>query len=280
MHYPKLIHQNDSIDYQKILFERPISRLHARQIGVVAGRNTNLRELNKIHQIVGDFKYDICIVAEPELKKFGVPAELLLTTQNKKSIAYSNTDDAIEVVNNCNYSIIGLGFDGNSKMQLMIEKMIGSALSKLLIYQECLALFRTSPDILKDRIDDILIFDSIGMKKLVKHLGIEINTISDTSVLNTCNVLTTIARLQQSHIVYTQNNQIIVVSHRDVESVGVINFDNQFAKNPRDEYVAMFVSLLSDSAQTTDDFLHRALTAGYLLKKYLHSYDNFKDALK
>lgn len=280
MYYPKLIHQDDSIDYQKILFERPISRLQAKQIGVIAGRNTNIRELNKIYQIISDFKYNTHIIAEAELKRFGVPADVVLASQNKKSVAYTNTDDAIDVINDCNYSIIGLGFDGNSKMQLMLEKTIGSTLSTLLIYQECFSLFKTSPNILKERIDDILIFDYVGLTKMIKNLNIDVGPASDESILNICSVLTVLAKLQRSHIVYLKNNQIIIVNHRDIESVGIINIDSSVTKKIRDEYIAMFVSLLCYSNKVTDDFLQRSLTAGYLLKQYLSNYNNFKNALK
>lgn len=52
----ELVHQDDTIDYKKILFERPISRLHVKHIGIVVGKNVNLLKLNKMHKIVADFK--------------------------------------------------------------------------------------------------------------------------------------------------------------------------------------------------------------------------------
>lgn len=134
----ELIHQDDLIDYQKILFERPINRLHAKHIGIIACRNINLSKLSKIHQIINEFRYDMYIVSEPEIKELGVPSDIYLATHNKNSVVYSNSDDAIDILNYCNYSIIGMGFAGNSKMRLLskknsrFNKFITNNISKLL----------------------------------------------------------------------------------------------------------------------------------------------------
>jgi len=117
----ELVHQDDTIDYKKILFERPISRLHVKHIGIVVGKNVNLLKLNKMHKIVADFKYDQHIIADNVTKSLGIPAELFLSPQNKKSVGFQNPDTALDILSNCNYSIVGLGFDGSSKMQLFID---------------------------------------------------------------------------------------------------------------------------------------------------------------
>lgn len=276
----ELIHQDDSIDYQKILFERPINRLHAKHIGIIACRNINLSKLSKIHQIINEFRYDMYIVSEPEIKELGVPSDIYLATHNKNSVVYSNSDDAIDILNYCNYSIIGMGFAGNSKMRLLQEKIVDSTNSSLIIYPSCFSMFSTSPNILNDREGDLLISDYSGLVSLIKYLDLDADINPDSSILNIVQSLICVADSQKSHVVYFQRNQIIFVNYLDQESVGVINFDKQLVNKLVGEYLAILISLLCDSVQLEQSIVQRSLTAGYLMKKYLDDYSSFKNAIR
>lgn len=276
----ELIHQDDSIDYQKILFERPINRLHAKHIGIIACRNINLSKLSKIHQIINEFRYDMYIVSEPEIKELGVPSDIYLATHNKNSVVYSNSDDAIDILNNCNYSIIGMGFAGNSKMRLLQEKIVDSTNSSLIIYPSCFSMFSTSPNILNDREGDLLVSDYSSLVSLIKYLDLDTSINPDSSILNIVQSLICVADSQKSHVVYFQRNQIIFVNYLDQESVGVINFDKQLVNKLVGEYLAILISLLCDSAQLEQSIVQRSLTAGYLMKKYLDDYSSFKNAIR
>lgn len=276
----ELIHQDDTIDYQKILFERPINRLHAKHIGIIACRNISLSKLSKIHQIIGEFRYDMHIVSEPEIKELGVPSDIYLATHNKKSVVYGNSDDAIDILDNCNYSIIGMGFDGNSKMRLLQEKIVDTTKSSLIIYPSCFSMFSTSPNILDEREGDLLISDCGSLVNLIKYLDLNTSVNPNSSILSIVQSLVCLADSQRSHVVYFQKHQIIFVNYLNLERVGVINFDGQPINNLAGEYLAIFISLLCDSAQQSHSIVQRSLTAGYLLKKYLDGYSSFKNALK
>ncbi len=280
MYNIKLTIQDDSIDYQKILFERPISRLHTKHIGVIASRNIKISKLNNIYNIVNDFKHQIHVIAEPEIKQLGIPADLYLSSPNKKSVAYSNTDIAIEILNSCNFSILGIGYDQNSKMQLLLEEIFKSAHTSLAIYPKCLDMLKTSMEILQNREGEILLCNTDSITKLIKYLGLDIHINTGLSITKTAEILAVLAHNIRSNIVYFQKDQIIMADYLTPGSIGVINLDHQTATLPSEIFVAIFTSLLCDISDTQSDMMLRFLTSGYLLKKYLFDYNNFKSALK
>ena len=272
----KLVHQDDTIDYKTILFERPISRLYAKHIGTVVGKDVNLLNLNKLHRIIADFKYDQHIIADNATKSLGIPAELFLLPQNKKSIAFQNTDTALDVLSNCNYSIVGLGFDGSSKMQLFIEKMIESSNTVLVMYPKCVEIFKTSQDILNDRESDVIFCNLDSLKKMIKYLKMNDNFSTNYSVLNVARILSDISTKLKCNIVYYNDNQILLSNFLEPSLVGIINFDTKYTNRFMNEFVAIFVCLLCDSRNKKEDVVVRFLTAGYLLKIYIDSYSEFK----
>ena len=272
----KLVHQDDTIDYKTILFERPISRLHAKHIGIVVGKDVNLLNLNKLHKVITDFKYDQHIIADNTTKSLGIPAELFLSSQNKKSIAFQNTDTALDILSNCNYSIVGLGFDGSSKMQLFIEKMIEYSNTALVMYPKCIEIFKTSQDILNDREDDVIFCNLDSLKKMIKYLRIDNNFSTNYSVMSIASILADISKRLKCNIVFYNDNQILFSNFIESSLVGIINFDTKYINRFMNEFVAIFVCLLCDSRNKKEDVMVRFLTAGYLLKIYIDSYSEFK----
>ena len=276
----KLTIQDHSIDYQKILFERPISRLHTKHIGVIASRDIKISKLNNIFQIVNDFKPQIPVLAEPEIKQLGIPADLFLSSPNKKSVAYSNSDAAIEILSNCNLSILGIGFDQNSKMQLLFEEIFKSTHSTLVIYPKCLDMLKTSGEIFDNREGDILLCNNDSINKLIKHLGLDMYSHAGSSITKTAEILTVVANKIKGNLVFFQKDQILLSIYNAPGSIGVINLDNKSLSIPSEIFVAIFTSLLCDIPDIQRDIMLRFLTTGYLLKKYLNDYSNFKNALK
>lgn len=272
----KLVHQDDKVDYKKILFERPISKLYTKHIGIVVDKDVNLLKLNKLHKIIAEFKYDQHIITDNTTKSLGIPAELFLSPQNKKSIYFQNTDIALDILSNCNYSIVGVGFDGSSKMQLFIEKTIESSNTVLVLYPKCVELFKTSQDILNGREDDVIFCNLNSLKKMIKYLKINDNFSTNYSVLNIASILANISTRLKCNIVYYNDCQILFSSFVDPCLVGIINFDIKFINRFMNEFVAIFVCLLCDSRNEKEDIMVRFLTAGYLLKIYINSYSEFK----
>lgn len=275
----RLVHQNESIDYQKILFERPISRLHTKHIGLVVGKNVNLSKLNKIHRIITDFKYDQHIIADNAIKPLGIPAELFLSMLNKKSVTFQNTDIALDILDNCNYSIVGLGYDGSSKIHLFIEKIIESSNTTLILYPKCVELFKTTPDILATRERDILVCNFDSLNKMIKYLKISSGFNANPSVLNIASALTDISNRLKINIIYYHDNQAIFSEYLRPDIVGVINFDIKLIRQYMNELITIFICLLCDARGEDDDTIKRFLTAGYLLKIYINNYAEFKKQL-
>lgn len=275
-----LIHQDESIDYQKILFERPINRLHGGHIAIIASRKIDLSKLNKIHSIVAKFNNYIHIISEPQLKDLGIPSELLLTEKNTKSITYSNVDECIELLDECNYTFLGLGFDGASKTQLLFEQIINTSKTSLVLYPSCLTLFDSSPDILKNRKGDFLIFSSSSLVKYLKYFKFDLGVKPGSSIFNTTYIMQQIAKTQNVNMVFFDQSQVILVSCYDTTRAGVINFDNQNVQTKVSEFLSIFMNLLCDKPDISDSIIERFLTAGYLMKKYIDGNDSLESALR
>src|SRR5689334_14085333 len=116
----QLIHDDSNKIIQKILFERPISRLNARKIGLLAGRHAPLKKIHDIHGIVLALNHNITIVAESELKAAGVPAELYLAAGTKPALPFTNTDEALTVLQDCSYVVVGMDIEISSRLQLFL----------------------------------------------------------------------------------------------------------------------------------------------------------------
>ncbi len=275
----KLIHQDNSIDYQKILFERPIRKINTRKIGLVLGRNASLSKVNELYDIVLDFKHDIVLVCEPELRVNQLPADVFLESNTKKDIVYTNTDTAIQAIDNCNFSIVGIGFDKNSKMQLFIEKLIKSSAENLIFYPNCIDLFKTNLNTIGNRKADIYICNQNSLKKLISYHDVDTTYNNQASILNIVDNLIDVARKLKINLIYFNKQQYIFVSYLGLDSIGVINFDDIYCEAHIHQYVAILISLLCDTQDYSKDIIQRSLTAGYLLKKYLSNKDEYKSKI-
>ncbi|MBA3678683.1 hypothetical protein H0W80_00560 [Candidatus Saccharibacteria bacterium] len=275
-----IVRDDNTQVYNKILFERPISRVHARKIGLLAGKHASLKKVSDAYQIIGALNHDLTIVAEEELKEHNVPAEVYLYGSKKASNPYVNSDEALYSLENCNYVVAGMDIEINSRLQIFLEKFIKSRNAPIIFSTDSIALFKLSPKLLVVRTGDLFICNTKSLIELAEYTNAPVSFKENNGILNKLNLLQSLAQQLQAHIICIENYQVLSSSYTDSGRAGVVNI-----KNPQDIsidylYIPILTSLLCDVPNPEIDLLDRILTAGYLLRTSLASENDFIQKLK
>ncbi len=271
--------ENESL-YQKILFERPISRLQARKIGLLAGKHARLKKINDIHQIIQAMNHETIIVAEAELQTVGVPAEVYLHAGRKISDPFSNSDEAILALSECSYAVVGMDIEIGSRLQIFLEKCIVSRKAPVVFTSESIGLFKTSPQLVKSRAGDLYVCSTKSLIELANYLHVPISFKPNAGIYNKIGLLKELAKHLQAHIICVESYQILACSYSDTSKAAIVNINNPGHLTLDYLYTALLLGLLCDTANTNQDIMARILTAGYLLRKSLASENGFISGLK
>lgn len=275
-----LLRDDENSIYQKILFERPISRLQARRIGLLAGRHAQLKKINDIHQIILTMNHDVAIVAELDLKKIGVPAEIYLQPSKKITEPFSNSDEAIQLLLDCSYIVVGMDIEISSRLQIFLEKCINTRNSPIVFTSESIGLFKTSPNLTQNRKGDLYICSTKYLIELANYLDLTINFQPNAGIYNKIGLLKMLAEHLQAHIICVENYQVLSCSYTDTTKATVTNTKNS-SDIPIDYYfTAILLSLLCDVPNPESDIIQRILTAGYLLRNSLLTQKEFLKNLR
>lgn len=275
----KLLRDEESAKIKKILFERPISRLNSRSIGILAGRHAALKNINDMHAIISSLNHSQVIVAENDLKQHGVPAELYLQTAKKTSQYYENTDEAIETLNNCNFVVVGLDIEINSRLQIFLEKLISARPSPIIFTSESIGLFKISPQLIDNRAGDIIVANTKSLIELCNYLSIPINFKPEAGMYNKLGMMFDICKHTKSSVVCVEDYQILATDYKNSNQAVVINITNNENIKIDYYYTAVLASLLCDRADSQVDIIDRLLTAGYLVRNSVSKTD-FANNLK
>jgi len=275
-----IVRDDNTQVYKKILFERPISRVHARKIGLLAGKHASLKKVNDAYQIIGALNHDLTIVAEEELKEHNVPAEVYLHGSKKASQPYVNSDEALHSLENCNYVVAGMDIEISSRLQIFLEKFILSRNAPIIFSTDSIALFKISPELLNNRRGDIFVCNTKSLIDLARYIEVTVEFKAQDGILNKLNLLQRLSQKLQAHIICIEDYQILSSSYTDIDKAGVVN-----AKNPQNLsidylYIPILTSLLCDVPNPEIDILDRILTAGYLLRTSLTGENEFVQNLK
>jgi hypothetical protein len=276
----RLIRPEETGLIKKVLFERPISRLQARKIGLLAGRHAQLKKINDVHNIVSILNHHISIIAESELRAANVPAEIFLETTNKQLLLYSNSDEAISKLDGCNYCVIGMDIEISSRLQLFLEKLINSRTAPIFFTDESINLFKISPDLVLNRQNDTYVCSTKKLTELANFLSISIDFNPKAGIFNKIELIRRLAEYLRANIICIESYQILGCSYTSKEKIIVVNLKNNNNKNVEYFYIPILACLLSDVPNPDKDIVDRMLTAGYLLRNSIYNDENVTSGLK
>lgn len=282
MNQLKIIREVSVKEYEKILFERPISKQQSRSVAIIVGKHALLKNINDIYEIISALHHFPIVIAEYQSNnKSSVPAEMFLTSNPKSSdMTYYNTDDVIQRVNDCGYVVLGVDFELNSALQLFIEKLIISRIGPILFSDEVMAIAKLSPHIFLKRHDDVYVFNKTNLLKFTRIFKINHEFNDELGVLHILNIMQKLSIHLNANIVVVEPIQVLAVSYKQTGHGFIANIDNPNKINLKNYYMAILVSLLSDGGGIKMDFLNRCATTCYLLRNSIKPDKNMLSSLK
>lgn len=263
----------------KILFERPISRLHARKIGLLAGRHARLKVISDVYQIVTTLNHDVILVAEEALKQHTLPADIFLQTNKTISQGFGNTDEAFELLSECEYVVVGMDLEIGAQFQLFLEKLIAKRSAPIVFTNESIDIGKTTPGLFTNRSDDLYICNTQHLLALARYIKLPFTLQSDAGVLNKLNLLQLISHSLHATVVCIEDYQILTTTHAAPKKAVVSNIKNDGHVRIDLLFTALLTSLLCDTHGSKNDILDRVVTASYLLRTILDSKQKLPQSL-
>lgn len=273
------VEENDE-SIKKVLFNRPISSLHTRRIGILAGRHASLKKINDLFEIISLFGHEPVLVAELELKDTNVPAHVFLEPGKKTSQSYANTDEALEIFADCSYVMVGMDIEISSRLQIFLEHLVSCRNAPVIFTSPSIGLFKVNPKLVIDRTNDIYALDTKSFVELAGALHQPTKFKPNAGIFNKLGLMRDLSLLLNADMLCLENYQILNLNYNNLEKAPVISIPNPDDIEISYLYIAILTSLLCDVSNPENDIDERIITAGYLLKAGLVDIKNFVRLLR
>jgi len=280
MEETKLLRDIDEQTFSRLLFERPISQLHMRKVGILAGQHAGLKKVSDCYQIINILHHQAVLIAQANHKSHTLPADVFLEPTKNTQQVFANTDLALESLSECGYVVLGMDLEINSIWQLFLERLLSSRTAPIVFTNESIRLAKTSANAFLERTGDVYICDTKKILELIKYLGLTHNLLSNSGVLTKANTLKVLAQHLSAVIVCVEPTQIVAVDHNDLDTVVVMNIQNEQRLSIDSYFIALFVSLLSDVTAQNQNVVQRVALSVKLLQNTSMSGDFIQNLLR
>ena len=251
-------------DFDELLFNRPVSNLNRRKIGILACRHASLRSISAAYSILMALGHNVLLVADIGHQKNQLPADIWLSSKNKSY--YENSDVAIEALADCNVIINIVEGELNSTMELFIARLFDSYAG--LYVSDYAKIFKNH-----NYRGNKIIFSSLQKLADANHLTTKLIGITQVSKL-----LTQVAGDLSASVVVTNRNQLIALEAQSTGTVCIVNTKNNILLI---DFMAIFVGLLVDAADTKpDSWLKYCQAAGFIYRNHYSESKNGSADLK
>lgn len=235
----------------KILFDRPVSDLARPNIALVAGRNSNLKDLSSMYEILLAIGFRPVLIVDSKLKNFGFSADIVMNSKNNGP--YSNSDEIISSLLSFNTIVVIAGKEINSSLDLImshIARLFRGTLAvdntKLLDHAWLTAnkiAFGSTKQLLQN---------NIGLKTKTQGLNLKAEYLLEVS------------KKYSATLQAIDGQQSVIADHRLSNSVGVINCSVQI--NPY-ELASMSIGLMAERISgTVLNPIEYFLVAGHIFR--------------
>jgi hypothetical protein len=232
-------------EFDEVFFNRPVSRLQASWVGVVSSKNTSLKSISSIYQILDLLGQNVTLVVDQRQMHATLPADVVL--KPKKTPGYTNSDEGIESLRNCKIIIFLAETELNSDMELFMNQL-------LKVYS------------------GTIITDSYSVFNEYDFKGDKVLTVNDKQISSRYQEgLNHLSALIQSYslevecpIVYFGKNQIICINNKNIDTACVINTKKVIDRN---EFVGILAGMMADKKTPVDNgWLKYCQASGFLLR--------------
>ena len=256
--------RSSEADFDEILFNRPVSNLSRRKIGILACRHASLRSISATYSVLIALGHNVLLVADIVHQNNQLPADVWLTSNNKRN--YQNSDVAIEALMDCNVIINLVEGELNSTMELFTARLFESYGG---VYVS------DYPKIFKNHSYEgkKIIFSSLQKIADAKHITTKLAGITQVSKL-----LSQVSGELSASIVATNHNQLIALESSSAGTACIVNAKNNISIV---DFMAIFVGLLADSSDTKAElWLKYCQAAGFLYRNHYSESKNGVAELK
>ncbi|MBI2797874.1 hypothetical protein HYX70_01070 [Candidatus Saccharibacteria bacterium] len=261
-----IVRQQDELLFRNILFERPINRLRARNITLLAGRHAKLKQIHDAYQLINIMNHHSRLIAAHALRTRDVPADVFLKPDIKNELHFANTEQVMEIVNDSAFVIMGLELEISSKYQILVEKVISSTQTPILATNSLLPIVKTSPGLLKNH-KGVFVLDTKSLIRLANMANLAVSLKAGAGINNKLSVIRLLADSLSWPVVCYETSQVISCNPAQSGRFGVTNFKTTNKLEVETMVVAILSCLLADSRLWQHDFLERSLTAAFLLRQ-------------
>ena len=255
---------SDEADFDELLFNRPVSNLNRRKIGILACRHASLKSISTTYSILMALGHNVLLVADIAHQKNQLPADIWLSSKNKSY--YENSDVAIEALMDCNVIINLVEGELNSTMELFIARLFESYDGLYVSdYPKILSSHSYS--------GQKIIFSSLQKIADASHVTTKLAGITQVSKL-----LTQVAGELSTSVVVTNRNQLVALEASSTGTVCIVNAQNNILLV---DFMAIFVGLLADSSDTKAQlWLKYCQAAGFIYRNHYSESENSLADLK
>ncbi len=251
-------------DFDELLFNRPVSNLNRRKIGILACRHASLRSISAAYSILMALGHNVLLVADIAHQNNLLPADIWLSSKNKSY--YENSDAAIEALMDCNVIINIVEGELNSTMELFIARLFESYDG---IYVSDYPKIFSSHSYEGKKI----IFSSLQKIADANHVTTKLTGITQVSKL-----LKQVAGELSASIVVTNRNQLIALEASSTGTACIVNAKNNILLV---DFMAIFVGLQADSSDTKAElWLKYCQAAGFIYRNHYSESKNGPADLK
>lgn len=259
---PVFERQSGELLYQKVLWNRPVSRLGAGRLLLPGGHSGQFSLVTGIHQVAEASGAGECVAALPDslVKTLGgAPSTTFLASSPSGSLGREALAGLLELSEDADSILIGANLSNNSLTTILIERFMTESERPVIAFEDALVSLQHDLKALAERPGNLLIVTMPEIFKLAAALGVAITIRRDGGILNKLEIIRDVAAASKcDYVVYGSE---IIVSVDGKLGVSAVNY--RLGQMP-----AMYIGTLSVFwTQNPKQRYEGLMTGAYILGK-------------
>ncbi len=211
--------------YEKVLWNRPVSRLGAGRLLLPGGHSGEFSLVTAIHQVTEASGAGECVAALPDsLVKMlgGAPGTTFLASSPSGSLGREALARLLELSDDADAVLIGANLSNNSLTTILFERFMSESGRPVIAFADALISLQHDLKGLAERPGSLLIVTMPEIFKLAAALGVRIQIREGGGLLNKLEIIRDVAAASQcDYVVYGSE---IVISVGGKLGVSVVNY--------------------------------------------------------
>ncbi len=258
--------QSQEILYQKVLWNRPVSRLGAGRLLLPGGHSGQFSLVTGIHQVAEASGAGECVAALPDsLVKIlgGAPNTTFVASSPSGSLGREALARLIELGEDADAIMIGANLSNNSLTTILIERLMAESARPVIAFEDALVSVQHDLKGLAERPGNLLIVTMPEIFKLAAALGVGITIRRDGGILNKLEIIRDVAAVSKCDYVVYGSEIIISVDGK----LGVSEVNYRLGQLPAMYYGTLGVFWTQNSKQRYEGLMTGAYVLGQVSRR-------------